>query len=258
MNQNWDAEQYTDHFSFVHRYGDDVAGLIDMNGVESILDLGCGNGALTARFHDRGVSVTGMDASEEMLQIARREHPEISFFRGDAASFNLDTPVDVVFSNAVFHWIEEKRQGDMIRCVYKALKDNGQFVFEMGGHGNNRLIHNALKESFQKRGLTYIMPFYFPTIGMYAQLLEENGFRVTFAQLFDRFTPLEGKDGLADWIRMFVNEPFESVADAVKEEIITETVFRLEAYLFKNGVWHADYVRLRMKAIKDHASEYGL
>ena len=80
MNQNWDAEQYTDHFSFVHRYGDDVAGLIDMNGVESILDLGCGNGALTARFHDRGVSVTGMDASEEMLQIARREHPEITFF----------------------------------------------------------------------------------------------------------------------------------------------------------------------------------
>ena len=70
MNQNGDAEQYTDHF-FVHRYGDDVAGLIDMNGVESILDLGCGNGALTARFHDRGVSVTGMDASEEMLQIAR-------------------------------------------------------------------------------------------------------------------------------------------------------------------------------------------
>ena len=128
MNQNWDAEQYTDHFSFVHRYGDDVAGLIDMTGVES----------------------------------------------------------------------------------------------------------------------------------MYAQLLEENGFRVTLAQLFDRFTPLEGKDGLADWICMFVNEPFESVADAVKEEIITETVFRLEPYLFKNGVWHADYVHLRMKAIKDHASEYGL
>ena len=257
MNQKWDSQKYTESFSFVHQYGNDVAGLIDMHQGNSILDLGCGNGALTARFHEQGLSVTGIDASEEMLQVARSRYPDIPFICADATAFRLDAGVDMVFSNAVLHWIEEGKQPDMIRCVYNALNDGGQFVFEMGGHGNNHLIHNALRESFQKRNLTYIKPFYFPTIGTYARLLEENGFRVTQASLFDRFTPLEGKDGLSDWIHMFVNRPFERVTDSVKGEIITETVSLLEPFLLKNAVWHADYVRLRMKAIKDPSFKPG-
>lgn len=250
MNQNWNSKKYTDNFAFVHQYGSDVANLIDMTGVSSILDLGCGNGALSKCFAEQGLSVIGMDASEDMLAVARASCPDITFIHGDATSFRLEHPVDVVFSNAVFHWIEKSRQTLMMQRIYDALSTNGQFVFEMGGHGNNRLIHEALKRAFAQHELTYKMPFYFPTIGEYSALLEESGFQVTHAFLFDRLTALEGKDGLSDWIKMFISKPFEGIPDTTKKELITLAISELKAVLYRDGRWYADYVRLRMKAIR--------
>lgn len=84
----------------------------------------------------------------------------------------------------------------MLKCVHKALKKDGQFIFEFGGHGNNRLIHSALKAAFSEHGCRYEMPFYFPTISEYAALLENMGFRMRYAALFDRPTNLKGADGL--------------------------------------------------------------
>ena len=250
MNQHWNSKQYTENFSFVHQYGNDVADLIEMTDVSSILDLGCGNGALSKRFADQGLYVAGIDASEDMLAIARNTYPDITFLHGDATSFQLEQPVDVVFSNAVFHWIEKNRQQHMMQHVHNALKDNGQFVLEMGGYGNNRLIHEALDGAFTQHGLSYKMPFYFPTIGEYSVLLEESGFQVTHAFLFDRPTVLHGEDGLSDWIHMFINKPFEGVADSEKEELIEMAVSELKPVLYQDNHWYADYVRLRMRAIK--------
>ena len=250
MNQHWNSKQYTENFSFVHQYGNDVADLIEMTDVSSILDLGCGNGALSGRFAGQGLSVTGLDASEEMLMIARSSHPDITFIHGDATSFRLEQPVDVVFSNAVFHWIDKNRQRHMMECVHKALYDNGQFVFEMGGYGNNCRIHEALEKAFARYDLVYRMPFFFPTIGEYSVLLEESGFRITHAFLFDRPTVLHGGNGLSDWIHMFINKPFEGVPDSTKEEVIEMAVSELKPVLYQDDHWYADYVRLRMRAIK--------
>ena len=92
------------------------------------------------------------------------------------------------------------------------------------------------------------MPFYFPTIGEYSAMLEQAGFLVRSAVLFDRPTELNGENGLYDWIRMFVKTPFTGMDDALCEDIINSAVSQLEAELFKNGKWYADYVRLRCKA----------
>ena len=246
MNITWDARGYTESFAFVHRYGGALLELISRDG--SALDLGCVNGALTARLAERGLRVVGMDASQEMLEVAGANHPEIAFYQGDAVDFTLAEPVDVVFSNAVLHWIDREKQPDVLKNVYRALKNGGQFVFEMGGRGNNARIHAALAEAFARRALEYRMPFYFPTIGEYAALLEKAGFKVEYALMFDRPTELSGEDGLADWIRMFVRTPFEGVEGM--EEIVREAVNELCGELFHDGKWYADYVRLRMKAVK--------
>ena len=192
----------------------------------------------------------GLDASKELLSAARNQYPELSFLEGDAAGFSLDHPVDAVFSNAVFHWIAKERQPDMMACVFEALKDGGQFVFEMGGYGNNAKIHGALKEAFEARGHAYRMPFYFPTIGEYAALLERAGFLVVYGTLFERPTKLKGEDGLLDWLLMFVKTPFEGISEEEKEEILRAAVRRLRLVLYKDGTWYCDYVRLRMKAVK--------
>lgn len=250
MNIKWDAKIYTQDFSFVHRYGNDLTELIDKKEQTTVLDLGCGNGALTQKLADEGMLVLGMDASADLLQVAREKHPGLFFLEGDATNFTLPEPVDVVFSNAVFHWIERNKQPDLLQCVYRSLNPNGQFVFEFGGSGNNALIHGALKAAFERRGFVYQFPFYFPTIGEYSSLLEQAGFKVIYAVLFDRMTELQGENGLIDWIRMFIKTPFKNITEADQEEIIAETACKLKNKLFYDGKWHADYVRIRCKALK--------
>lgn len=251
MNIEWDADKYTANFSFVHKYGNSMIDMIDADEGSTVLDLGCGNGALTKALQDKGFMVKGIDASHELLEIARKNYPNIEFIQADAADFSVEKPVDAVFSNAVFHWIDKDRQSDMLKCVYKALKENGQFVFEFGGHGNNKLIHDALSEIFTEHGYRYQMPFYFPTIGEYSALLENSGFKVIYAFLFDRLTELKGENGLRDWINMFVKAPFTVVKDKEEREVITEKAAdRLKSSLCKDGKWYADYVRIRMKAVR--------
>ena len=155
MNIKWDADKYTSDFSFVHQYGNGVIDMIAADKNSTVLDLGCGNGALSKTLRDKGFIVKGIDASKELLDIAKKNYPDIEFIQADAADFSLPEPVDVVFSNAVFHWIDKEGQEDMLKRVHNALKDNGQFVFEFGGYGNNQIIHGALTKVFGERNHTY-------------------------------------------------------------------------------------------------------
>ncbi len=250
MNKIWDPEDYSLNFGFVFKYGQGVLDLLEKDGVKSILDLGCGTGVLTKFLAKEGYQVLGLDSSSEMLEKARRDFPAINFIEADAANFELVNPVDAVFSNAVLHWIDRDKQVDMMKCVYRALVPGGQFVFEMGGKGNNRLIHALMEELFARRGYKYEAPFYFPSIGEYATLLESVGFDVRYAILFDRPTPLKGENGLADWLRMFQNMQLSQLSVRDREEIIFETVNTLKPELYSHGVWYSDYVRLRVRAVK--------
>ena len=133
MNIEWNATNYTNHFSFVHKYGEDVLKLIDAPAGSRVLDLGCGNGALTKKLQELGFQAQGMDASSEMLHVARQNYPEIRFEKGDATQFTLQDPVDVIFSNAVFHWIDAEKQDALAAHIASALKPGGTLVCEFGG-----------------------------------------------------------------------------------------------------------------------------
>lgn len=250
MNKEWDARAYEQGFSFVHRYGEDVLGLIDAAPGARVLDVGCGTGALTACIAARGYEVSGIDASADMVAAARRAHPDISFAQADACTFLLDNPVDVVFSNAVFHWVDRERQPELVENIARNLVPGGQLVCEFGGYGCAAQVHGALARAFERRGLAYVHPHYFPSIGRYAPLLEAAGLMVDFATLFDRPTPQEGHDGLARWIEMFLQRPFEGIDRTTAAEITQETVEELRGPLWRDGRWFVDYVRIRLRARK--------
>ena len=224
MNIEWNATNYTNHFSFVHKYGEDVLKLIDAPAGSRVLDLGCGNGALTKKLQELGFQVQGLDASSEMLHVARKNYPDIRFEKGDAAQFTLQDPVDVIFSNAVFHWIDAEKQDALAAHVASALKPGGTLVCEFGGKNCAESVHAVLEQCFTARGLHYPRINYFPTIAEYTAILERNGLRPDYAVLFDRPTP---------------QSPGKTVVDN-----------RLRPKLCKDGKWIIDYVRIRVRARK--------
>ena len=168
----------------------------------------------------------------------------------DATEFQLEEKADVIFSNAVFHWIDVNKQEKLISNISNQLKMGGTLVCEFGGKGCAESVHAALEKNFAKRGMRYQRTFYFPTIGQYAPILEKYGLQVEYAVLFDRPTEQKTENGLEDWIRMFVKEPFKNVNETMKNEIIQETVEELRDKLYIDGKWFVDYVRIRIKAKK--------
>lgn len=248
-NVDMDAQAYAQRFGYVARYGAALLDLLDVPPGAKVLDLGCGNGDLTATMKDRGLSPLGIDGSSEQVQAARTRHPDIPFMHADAAEFELDTPADAVFSNAAMHWIPAERQEAMIRCVNRALRPGGILVFEMGGKGNNACIHDALREASVRHGLEYTIPFCFPSPAEYATLLEDNGFRVEYLEYFERPTPLEGEDAMDKWLDMFARG-LRDLPEDLSLAIRSEAMISLRATLHAGATWTLDYMRLRVKARK--------
>ena len=119
----------------------------------------------------------------------------------------------------------------------------------MGGKGNAAAIHAALKEEILARGGTYRHDFFFPDEAEYSALLEAAGFEVRYASFFERPTPLKGEDGIADWIGVFAKNELSGLPEGQRRAAALAAQERLRGALFADGIWTADYVRLRMKAV---------
>ena len=248
--QRWDADLYDDRHAFVWKHGSSLVELLDPQPGERILDLGCGTGHLTASLAEKGVAVVGLDHSEEMLAQARSAYPHLPFVQGDARDFSFPEPFDAVFSNAVLHWVRPPEA--VIGCVRKSLRPGGRFVAELGGRGNVRTIEAAMRTATAGVGVPSDgPPWYFPGVSEYATLLEAAGLEVRYAILFDRPTPLEGANGMRDWVAMFARGVLDSVPKERREEFFRAVEEETRAVLFRDGGWTADYRRLRIVAVAD-------
>lgn len=247
MKKEWDERNYSENFKFVHQYGEKLLDLITVPPGSFVVDLGCGNGALTQKLA-KSYKVIGIDQSPQMLQKAKQLCPNVEFLCEDACTFTLESKADAVFSNAVFHWIEN--QDKLIENIAANLNPGGELVFEFGGKGCADTVHKALYKAFDKYGYEYRQDFNFRSIGEFAPILEKHGFKVEYARLYDRPTPQNGANGLENWIRMFVTTAFNGVAEKDKDQIIRDAAEICRPSLFKDGVWCVDYVRLLMKAVK--------
>ncbi len=93
-------------------------------------------------------------------------------------------------------------------------------------------------------------PWYYPSIGEYAPLLERHGLEVRNASLFDRPTPLDGENGLDQWLRMFGQTYLGQFSPDRVDGIASQLVELLRPALYRDGVWTVDYRRIRIVAIR--------
>ncbi|MDB5322498.1 MAG: Methyltransferase type 11 [Phycisphaerales bacterium] len=247
MSNSWDANHYDAAHSYVWTLAADLIELLAPQRGERVLDLGCGTGHLTAKIAERGAVVVGIDASAEMVRQAQENYPGLSFRVGDATSFEVDEPVDAVFSNATLHWVKDAR-GAAGRIV-RALRPGGRLVAEFGGKGNVREVCRAIAAGLEAVGapsFESLSPWYFPSIVEYAAVLEGAGLEVTFATLFDRPTLVEA--GLRSWVEMYGTTFLAAVGEQKREAFLDAVEEAARGALFKEGKWVADYRRLRVAA----------
>ncbi len=247
--KKWEAKEYLNNFNFVTNYGSGVIELLNLTPNMKGLDLGCGNGDLTLELSEKDINIIGIDQSFDMIELAKKRHPNLEFYNIDALKMPYQNEFDFVFSNAVFHWIKEQEL--LAKNISTSLKQGGQLVCEFGGYGCASKVHEALKKAFNKRNIEYVFPFYFPNISTHTKILEDNGLTVTHAFLFDRFTKLNEGNTVIDWIKMFVTEAFINIEENIKNEIYSEVLSTLKPTLLKEDGWYIDYVRIRIKAIKN-------
>lgn len=248
MTQTWNAEEYAAGASFVPALGRDVVVLLAPQPGERILDLGCGDGVLTAALVAAGCSVVGIDASPSMVAAARNRGLEVS--AGDGMSLPYAAEFDAVFSNAALHWMSADPAA-VIAGVARALRPGGRFVGEFGGHGNIAAITTALTAVLARRGVDAVArsPWFYPTAAEYRELLTNGGFAVREISLFGRPTALPGS--MADWLEIFAPPFLAALAPGDRASAVAEVTELLRPWLCdRAGRWTADYVRLRFAAVR--------
>lgn len=247
----WSPADYAKNAAFVPRLGDAVLQLLDPRPGELILDVGCGDGALTERIVEAGANVIGLDSSSEMVEAARGRG--IDAFVADAEDMDLERfgQFDAVFSNAALHWMLD---ADAVATgIFKALRAGGRFVGEMGGEGNLATLRQALRDELVARG--YPMPekdpAWYASVEEFTRLYHVAGFDNIKAELIPRPTPLPG--GVADWIKTFRAGVMDvAMVPEWERDVVAAAVEARVAPKLKqaDGSWCADYVRLRFSMHK--------
>ena len=243
----WDPDRYARHARFVSDLAGPVVDLLAPLPGERILDLGCGDGVLTEALAAMGCRVVGVDSSPEQVEAARRRSVDARVMNGEQLTF--ETEYDAVFSNAALHWM--KRTDDVIDGVWRALVPGGRFVAECGGAGNIATIEAALLAALARRGLdgTRVYPWYYPGVEEYRARLTARGFAVRSMELVPRPTLLPGD--LTGWLDVFAGAFVAMVPETDRPDFVAEVRERVRPALCgPDGVWTADYIRLRFAAVK--------
>ena len=232
----WNAGDYATVGAFVARLGEAALDLLDPQPGERILDVGCGEGALTHKIVERGARVLGIDNSAEMVAAAKARGLDATLL--SAADMTFDSEFDAVFSNAALHWMLDKRR--VAAAIFRAVKPGGRFAGEMGGEGNIRRLSELVDEEMIIRG--YVPPVeasnWYPPVEEFASVYEPAGFTGIDARLIERPTPLD--HGIGAWVTTFRKGWFDRAE--VPEEERAEIA---EAVAERFGSNVADYVRLR-------------
>ncbi len=258
MPFEFDGKKYAETSIHQKEWGTKLLAEFRLRGDEHILDLGCGDGILTARLAElvpQG-QVVGMDASQGMIdQAITHLRSNLSFVLMDINSWNLDDSFDVIFSNATLHWIFDHNR--LLTNVFKHLKPSGIARFSFAGQGNCSNLHRVLKEVMREDRYAlyfekFIWPWFMPGADEYKNLLEKFAFRETkvWIENADRKFPAEKE--LIGWIDQPSLVPFlkqiegadkKNFRDAVVAKMLDETAQ-------DNGTYFETFRRLNVLAGK--------
>lgn len=258
----WNAAEYAAHSSVQQSWARELITRLNLRGDEHILDVGCGDGKVTAEIAkavSRGF-VVGIDASAEMIGFARKAFPSsqisnLKFQFCDARKIKSDRRFGLIFSNAALHWVDDHQA--ILRGMASVLKIGGRLVVSCGGKGNAQDVFVALRpelrlENWGKYFRKMPKPYFFYAPEDYEKWLPKFGFKVNSIKLTPKDATYDGAEGFAAWLRTTWLPYVQRVPQNMREEFIAAVTRRYVAKHppdAQNKV-HVRMVRLEIDAMK--------
>lgn len=258
----WNPEDYAQHSAAQLQWAQELRSHLQLQGSEAILDVGCGDGKITADFaaHLPHGRVMGVDFSAPMIDYARSAYPpatypNLSFAQMDARSLSFEAEFDLLFSNAVLHWVDDHPA--FLQGAYRALRPGGRLILSCGGEGNAEGILQAVTQvvsqsSWQSYFDKFENPYFFHGLTIYREWLTAAGWQIHRLELVPKDMRHPGAAGLADWLRTTWMPITHRVPVTERERLIQDCVqtYLIHHPLDDQGWVHVDMVRLEVDAQK--------
>lgn len=263
----WDAGDYNRNSSSQQKWARELIGKLQLCGNERILDIGCGDGKISAEIAacvPQG-SVVGLDISEEMIGYARYNFPSeiyynLEFVLGDASKLNYLQEFDVIFSNATLHWVID--HVPVLEGMVHSLKPSGKALLQMGGKGNAAGIlalanHKCVNSKWSTYFKDFKIPYGFYSPEEYISWLQQSGFIAKRVELIPKDMVHKNKNDLAAWVRTTWLPYTQRIPVEMQDNYIGEIV---DEYLGifppdQDGYIYVQMYRLEVEAEKNSLSQ---
>ena len=262
-NYQWNPLDYEKNSSQQQLWARELIAKLDLQGDENVLDIGCGDGKVTAEIAGRlpRGTVLGVDKSSEMITLARQRHtgdthPNLRFQVADASHLPFQSEFSLVFSNAALHWVRDHRP--VLQGIARSLKPGGRILLQMGGQGNAVNIIAAIDaqmalDPYVPHFADFIFPFGFHGLEEYTSWLNAAGLRPLRVELIPKDMVHIGRSGLEGWLRTTHLLPYTRyLPEALREPFIAQVA---QAYLAKFPLDEQDrahvlMIRLEVEAVR--------
>jgi trans-aconitate 2-methyltransferase len=266
MTFTWNAEDYARSSAGQQKWARELIAKLRLQGDERLLDLGCGDGKVTAELASnlpRG-SVLGVDSSSEMISLAESLYPpaeyaNLRFQLADASALNFDNEFDVVFSNATLHWVLDHHP--VLKGIARSLKPNGKVLLQMGGRGNAARVANAMDEvcsrpDWREEFVGFQFPYGFYGADEYEVWLKEASLIPIRVELIPKDMAHADRGAFEGWLRTTWLPYIQRVAEHRRQEFVKQVV---DSYLAANppssdGSVHLPMVRLEVESKRGQMS----
>ena len=258
--QKWNAEDYARNSSAQLQWAEELIAKLALSGGESVLDIGCGDGKITARLARAAQhgKVVGIDLSEDMIRLATEsfppeQYPNLTFHCMNAEDIRFKTAFDIAFSNAALHWTGNHVA--VLRGVHACLRPGGRILFQMGGRGNASGVFDAIEAVMQRPRWApqyerFTPPYHFYGPEEYREWLPACGFQPLRIELFPKDMQHRGLEGLLGWLRTtwfpYTDRLPAGLRAAFLEEVAT--AYTAAHPLDAHGNTHVEMVRLEVEA----------
>ena len=258
MAHEFDGKKYEQASSHQKEWGSKLIAELELKGNERVLDLGCGDGVLSAHIAELlpDGKVVGIDASQGMIDVALpKAKDNLHFVLMDIDGLDFTDEFDIVFSNATLHWVKDHNR--LLQNVRNALLPKGRARFNFAGEGNcvsflKVILEAIADERFGEYFIDFDWPWYTPSVDEYTELCKSSGLRNVrvWGQNADRYFP--DKKSMIKWVDqpslvpLLFHLPEQkrvSFRDYVVERMIEET-------LQDDGTCFETFRRINMTAEK--------